>query len=179
MRYWSATTSNWHRGMATRKRKRGNRQFIDPTGDVWDSQFEWHVYTGLRDQGYTVRRCDQRDSIAYHTPVKEGSCLECDGTEVVQRRVYTPDLWVVEPEQADDASTRRGYFVECKGYFPQQRRAMLRCVAEQHPGIDLRFLFSKEVRLTKARTNVAYVCSMIKCPAAAWNNGSFEWRYPK
>lgn len=164
-----------------RRSKRGDRRFTSPSGELFDSEFEWRVYNGLRDRGYSVRRCDERDSIAYHTQVKAGRCLECDSANVAQSRIYTPDLWVVEPEQPDQGSARRGYFVECKGYFPQQRRAMLRALKSQQPALDLRFVFSSEVRLTKARTNVEYVLTMIKAPATSWDrktNYIKPWRYP-
>ena len=162
-----------------RKRKKRDFTFRDPDGEVWDSKFEWLVYNGLRDQGYMVARCDERDSLAYHSPIKTGRCLECDGTSVVTERRYTPDFRVVEPEQPSRGLVGRRFIVECKGYFPAQRRTLLRCVKECHPDVDLRFIFPTEVKLTPARTNVEYVLRMIKCPATAWNNGAFEWRYPK
>lgn len=167
--------------MARKKRKgrRGNYKFTAPDGEVWDSEFEWHVYTGLISLGWTVRRCTKRDSLAYDTPVQEGECVECGSADVVQRRIYTPDLWVAEPEQSNNKSARRPYLVECKGYFPQDRRAMLAHFTKQNPSVDLRFIFPKEAKLTAKRSNIEYVLSYLKVPACAWNEGDMsEWRYP-
>lgn len=158
-----------------RKGRRGNFKFTAPDGEVWDSEFEWHVYTGLRDLGWTVRRCDKRDSITYHTPVQDGCCMECGGSDVVQVRSYTPDLWVVEPQQSDGRPGRGPYLIECKGYFPRERRGMLTDFAVQNPSLDLRFLFSKVAKLTAAKTNVEYIHAYLKKTAGAWNNGNLEW----
>jgi len=167
--------------MPARRSNRGGwaKKFTDPDGVVWDSPLEWYVYTGLQDLGYSVRRCDERDAISYHTPVKQGRCLECGSSGTVQDRIYTPDLHVVEPQSKKRGLTRRAFIVECKGRFPQDRRSMLRCVKEQHPSLDLRFLFGSEKKLTPKRTNVEYVRSMIKCPAGVWVPGKdIKWRYP-
>jgi len=154
-------------------RKRRDRRFTDPGGDEWDSQFEFLVYTGLQGLGYSVRRCDKSDSVAYNHGVTQGRCLECGSAEVVQERNYTPDLYVVEPQEE---ATGAGYYIECKGYFPADRRSQLRSVIQSNPDLDLRILFAAERKLTQAKTNIEYVHSYIKCGAGVWNNGALEWR---
>lgn len=167
--------------MAKRKTRRGNRTFTDPEGDIWDSRFEWLVYIGLRDSGQNVRRCHKRDTLTYHTPVKQGLCLECRANSVVQVREYTPDLLVAERKQGgdEDASGPASiYYVECKGYFPKERRSQLVCLSREWPDLDLRFLFAKEAKLTPTCSNVEYVLKYMKKPAGTWNDGALEWRYP-
>lgn len=159
-----------------RTSRRGNRRYVDPHGDEWDSQFEWFVYNGLRDLGYSVRRCTSSDSIAYHSQVKQGRCLECGSDGTVQERIYTPDLYVADdPTQSRDE--RGGYFIECKGYWPAEKRSLLRQVKEQNPSLDLRVLFAKVAKLTPKRSNVAYVNDIIHATAGAWNDGNLRWYY--
>lgn len=154
-------------------RKRRDRRFTDPEGNEWDSQFEYLVFVGLPSHGYRVRRCDERDSVSYQHPVKQGACLECGSHEVVQVRSYTPDLFVVDALTDTDED---GTYIECKGYFPADRRAQLRSVVQSNPQLDLRILFAAERKLTKAKTNIEYVHSYIKCGAGVWNKGALEWR---
>lgn len=166
--------------MKRTKRSRRKREFVDPTGDIWDSRFEWQVYVGLRDLGYDVRRCDQRDTLSYSVPVQSGFCLECYGHHTVQRRTYTPDLYVA----ADDNERREevgeaGYFVECKGYIRPQDRKILINLAKGKPRPSVRVMFQQDIKMTPKRRAVEYMTEYVKLPAALWNNGAFEWRFPK
>lgn len=168
--------------MSRRKTRRGNRTFTDPDGDIWDSRFEWLVFVGLRDLGdYGVRRCDQRDLVTYHTPVKQGQCVECKTDRVVQVRTYTPDLFVVDRTRGNhtaEGQGSHGYFLECKGYFPKERRSQLAYLCREKPDLSLRFLFSKEAKLTPTCSNVEYILKYMKRPAGTWNDGALEWRFP-
>jgi len=142
--------------------KRSDRRFQSDDGQLWDSQFEFRVYDGLRSSGYRLRRCDESDSIAYNTTVKQGRCVECGGAKCVQERIYTPDLFVVEDPTGKEDQGRQ-YYIECKGYFPADKRALLRAVASQRAGVDLRILFEREVKLKgTVGTNIAYVHKMMK-----------------
>ena len=166
---------------AKKPKRSKSRDFRDPEGNVWDSPFEWHVYVGLRDTGHSVRRTDQRDSFSYHTSIVKGNCLECGSDQVVQDRIYTPDLFVVEAEPSDGSSGLQGpdlYYLECKGYLRQDRRAQLAAFARQRKDVSVRILFTQERKLTKTLTNIEYALKYFKWPAAAWNDGAFEWRFP-
>jgi len=128
--------------------KRSDRRWIDEDGSEWDSQFECRVFHGLRGSGHRVRRCDQGDTIAYNSPVKQGGCLECGSDAVIQNRIYTADLFVVEDPQDP---TGGGYLVECKGYFAADKRSLFRSISKQIEGTSLRIIFEspKKMRGTK------------------------------
>lgn len=167
--------------MERTKRSRRKREYVDSNGDIWDSQFEWQVYVGLRDLGYDVRRCDQRDTVAYRVPIQAGRCLECGGAKTVQERTYTSDLYVNE---AGTWSGRRsdgsgGYFIECKGFIRKSDRDILINVAKAEPSINVRVIFQRDFQATPRRRAVAYMSEYVKLPAALWNKGAFEWAFPK
>lgn len=155
--------------------KRSDRRFRSPDGAEYDSRFEWQVHSGLESSGYIVRRTDERDSIAYHTAVKKGRCVECGTTSVIQERIYTPDFFVAGSKGAR-AYGRGSYYLECKGYFPGDKRSLFRSVAKQATGVDLRILFAKEVVLRGTKlTNVEYIdrfCPNI--PIGIWDRDHNE-----
>jgi hypothetical protein len=141
--------------------KRSDRRWIDPGGQEWDSKFEWLVYERLRSDGYRVRRCDESDSIAYHSGVRQGRCLECGSAQVVQERIYTPDLFVVGRVGSDEQCRSA---IECKGYFPGSKRNLFRSVAKQWgrewdeaEGPDLRIVFESNRLRGTALSSVEYV----------------------
>jgi len=158
--------------------KRSDRRYRSDDGQEWDSRFEWQVWDGLRSAGYDVRRATEDDSIGYHTQVKQGRCLECGSVSVLQDRIYTPDLYVAGLK-GKRASSGSSYYVECKGYFPADKRNLFRSVANQATGIDLRIVFPKEIRLKgTTKTNVEYIqafCKTIK--VGIWNKetGDILW----
>jgi hypothetical protein len=136
--------------------KKSDRRWIDPdTGEEWDSKFEWRVFIGLRSGGYRLRRCDESDSIAYNSSVKQGRCLECSATRVVQERIYTSDLYVVDNPTGIAGGS---YLVECKGYFPGDKRSLFVAVTKQLQGVDLRIIFesNRQLKGTK-QTPVSYI----------------------
>lgn len=154
--------------------KKNDRTFTDPTGQSWASKLEWLVYEFFRVSGRDVRRTDKSDTVTYYTNVHQGGCLECGSSEVAQKRTYTPDLYV--DESGEEETVKGGYYVECKGYFPGTKRSLLASVHSQHPSLNLRVIFASEVKLTKARTNVQYVKTYIKCPVGIFKNGELVWK---
>lgn len=143
--------------MAGRRKgqKRSDRRWIAEDGSEWDSKFEWSVFEGLRSNGYRVRRCNESDSIAYHSPVKQGRCLECGSSSVVQERTYTADLYVVEGT-AEDPGCK--YLIECKGYFPSPKRSLFRALSAGLQGTGLRIVFESNQRLRGTKmTPVEYI----------------------
>ena len=142
--------------------RRSDRRYLDDHGTQWASEFESRVYHALRDSGNRVRKCDDSDSIAYNTTVKQGRCLECGSSNCVQQRTYTPDLYVVGPK-GERPYFDGGYYIECKGYFPADKRSLLRAVANQATGIDLRIVFQRVNRLPGTKlNNVQYVFKYLK-----------------
>lgn len=165
--------------MATGRRKgvkRSDRRWIDPEGGEWDSRFEWLVYTGLRDNGDRVRRCDTSDSIAYTSSVKQGRCVECRSTQVVQVRSYTADLFMVE-DIAGTTHSGGGYLIECKGYFPAPKRKLFSDLSKQLQGVGLRIIFesNRPLRGTKQTTPVDYIHKYCKAVVpGVWDKKSKE-----
>lgn len=126
--------------------KRSDRRWVDDTGREWDSRFEWLVYTSLESSGYNIRRCDERDTIYYQSPVSSGYCLDCESRGVVQSRSYNADLYVMEDQPK---GIEGGYLLELKGYFPATKRSLFRNIAKQC-GIDnvgLRIIFESPYKM--------------------------------
>lgn len=166
--------TQWCFFMARVGSKRSDRRWQDDdTGELWDSKFEWQVYNGLRSAGYRIRRCTESDAIAYNSSVKQGRCVECNGSRVVQERIYTSDLYVVEHR---GEATGGGYLVECKGYFPGTKRSLFRALTKQLQGVDLRIIFesNRTLRGTKV-TPVEYIHKYCKnIVPGVWDKKSAE-----
>jgi hypothetical protein len=155
--------------------KRSDRRYRSDDGQEWDSRFEWVVYNGLTSNGYSVRRCDESDAFAYNTTVKQGRCVECGSPKVLQERTYTPDLFV-GGVKGKRATVNDSYYIECKGYFPSDKRNLFRSFANQTEGLSLRILFPSEVRLKGTKvTNVQYVKKFCKTiPVGLWDKSNEE-----
>jgi len=115
-------------------RKRSDRRWLDPSGNEWASRYEWETYEHLRAGGTTVRKCDSSDTITYREPKRGCICLECGSSDVVQKRKYTPDLYIV-PKGREECD---GYYIEVKGYFRGEKRRLFRCLRNDRPDIDIR-----------------------------------------
>ena len=131
--------------------KRSDRRWIDPDGEQWASKFEWRVFDHLRSSGANVRRCTSSDSIAYTEPKPNVTCLECGGSECVQERIYTPDLYIV-PHGGDDKS---GYYIEAKGYFRKEKRQLFRHLRKSRADIDLRVVLESDHWVTRGKTRLS------------------------
>jgi hypothetical protein len=120
--------------------KRADKRWVDDEGREWDSRFEWQVYTALERSGASIRRCDKRDVVSYGTPVRGGHCVDCGSANMVQRRTYTSDIYVMGDESEDDGG---GYLLELKGYWQAPKRTLFRYIAKQcqDEGINLRIVF--------------------------------------
>ena len=128
-------------------RKRADRRWIDETGQEWASKYEWETYEYLRAAGADVRKCTEGDSITYCEPKRGCVCLECGGSDVVQERVYTPDLYIVPKGSREN----EGYFIEVKGYFRGEKRRLFRCMRQSRPTIDLRVVANANPKTGKLR----------------------------
>ncbi len=132
--------------------KRSDKRWIDERGQEWDSRFEWQVFEALRNAGVDIRRCDKRDTIAYGTRVRGGSCLECGSDQVIQARAYTADLYVLGNQPFNPGL---GYLLELKGYWQASKRTLFRSVAKQcaNEGINLRIVFESGRRMRGTQLN--------------------------
>lgn len=104
--------------------------------------------------------------------------MECSSPNVLQERIYTPDLHVAGHKGKGSVASG-GYYIECKGYFPADKRGLFRAVANQIQDIDLRIVFPSVVRLRgTSGTNVEYVQKYCKSiPVGVWNKktGEIQW----
>lgn len=150
---------------------RSDRRWLDDNGNEWASEWEHDVYHGLRRAGYSVRRCDERDTISYSAPVKQGRCVECSSQRVVQDRTYTADLYVAKTPKG--VSHKGPYLVECKGFFARDRRNLFVSVAKELKsiGTSIRIVFQQEAKLKGTQqTNVSYIFRYCKnVVPGVWN----------
>lgn len=150
-------------------------------GEVWDSRFEYEVFRGYRDAGWTVRRCTEADSLTYTRPVRNGVCGKCNSEEVASRHSYQPDLFVSPgpAQQGRKGSTAvdepAGYFVEAKGYLRADRRSLLRALRKARPDVDLRLVCQRDYRVSAKHSLISWARTFLKCPAAVWTGGPPEW----
>ena len=133
-------------------KKRSDRRWRDPDGNVWASKFEWKTYAHLVSIGVNVRRCESDDAVSYCEPKPRVECLACGSSECVQRRIYTPDLYIVP---ASASSESEGYYLETKGYFRGEKRALFRHLRKDRPDIDLRVVFEADHWVTKGKTRLS------------------------
>lgn len=153
--------------------KRSDRRWEDDDGNVWASKLECEVYTALRGEAgiRVLERCGggEGHSFDYTSPVRKAVCHSCASRDVVQQRVYTPDLYVVPASAGSDA---RGYYIEVKGHLRADRRNLLRSVVKAYPDLDLRFVFAPGAahRSATSRLNLGeYVTKYLKAEWHEWD----------
>lgn len=150
--------------------KRSDKRWEDDDGNVWASKLEASVYEALRaDDRLIVRRCsaEEGDTFDYVSKVRAGQCAACGSGEIVQRRTYTPDLYVLPARQKADK--RRGYYLEIKGHFPGSKRKLLGDFLKTGPRIDLRLILQRDNKATPKLTYLEYAVSRLKLPTHVWD----------
>jgi hypothetical protein len=146
--------------------KRRDMRWEAPDGTVWDSRFEFEVFSGFKARGVSVSRLEApKDSLDYTSPVRGAECTKCGADKVVQRRTITFDLLAVQ--KAGSGSERRSYRVEAKGYLRAPRRRLLRCFRQAWPSADLRLVFQADYKVGKG-TVLEWCAKYLKCPAFVW-----------
>ena len=149
-----------------------DRRHVDDLGVQWASRYESEVFAELGGLlGGRVRKCEQGtgDTVPYTSTITGGRCLECESGSVVQRRTYTPDLFVDTSQSGDGCS---GYFVEAKGFWNAHKRNLLRSVARSNPDLDLVLVFQRDGWVTKGKSKYSdYVRRYLpRCACVIWNN---------
>lgn len=71
---------------------------------------------------------------------------------VPKSRVYTPDFKVWLPDGDDDDY----FYIEYKGYFDPKARTKMARVKEQHPELDIRFVFLQANNKLNKRSKTRY-----------------------
>jgi hypothetical protein len=153
-------------------KKRSDRRWQADDGTIWASKFEYEVYNGLKRRGYLVRKCEQGevDTFSYYSTVRGGECPRCGHNEVIQRRTYTPDLFI-SAAACVDGKNHEGIYIETKGYFSAEKRKLLRDFQKTGPGITLFFLAERDNWVTKGKSRYSdYFSRYLKTiPFAVWN----------
>lgn len=81
----------------------------------------------------------EKESWPYYRRVSSGHCPSCGAKDVVQKRKYRPDFFLVD----------EGYYVEVKGRLTSRDRTKMQAVIKEHPDKDVRMLFIMNNKLDK------------------------------
>lgn len=154
--------------------KRADRRWQDPTGEVWDSRYEWIVYNAYKAHGYEIRRCTESDTVSFTLPIRSGSCRTCGSVEVGQRRTYTPDFYVTPPRGKRSSEP---YYLETKGYLRSKERSLLRALCAEKPDFNLRILFQRDHAASKTSRVTQWAAKFLKpWKAGVWKeNFAEQW----
>jgi hypothetical protein len=151
--------------------KRSDRRFVDSEGHVWASKFEARIYEALRSNGVDVQRCGEGDSFNYVQPISGGGrCLSCGGDKCVQERIYTPDLRI------HLGSERGNRYIETKGYFPQQKRALFRHFRKSNPDVDIRVVLERDLKVGKGHLTDYFARYLKDVPVLVYRGDDEELR---
>lgn len=120
-----------------------SRRFSSPEarttkrGEITRSLFEKVVCDDLTDRG--VQYAYESESLEWFEK-QVGTCAACDSKgETYASRWYTPDV---------DLGDR--LFVEIKGKFTAKDRKIALGIREAHPDVEIRYLFQRDNKLSKA-----------------------------
>ena len=80
------------------------------------------------------------DVLPYYQPVRGGKCNHCHHKDVVKRRAYTPDFKVGL------------LYLEAKGKLTSAERTKFKAVKDNHPSLDIRFVFMRDNKIRKGST---------------------------
>ena len=148
--------------------KRSDRRWKDNEGTIWASKYECLVYEGLLLHGVHVEKCEKGEGHSFRYTESKANlrCLECQSTNCVQDRTYTPDLLVVP------GNGETPYYLETKGFFPAKSRNLLRNFNKSRSDINLRFVTSTDAWVTKGKTKLSdYFQRYLKTvPFHVWNH---------
>ena len=154
-------------------RKRSDRRWLDPSGEQWASKYEWETYEHLRATGSRVRKCDSSDTLNYTECKKLCTCVECGSGNIVQERVYTPDLHII-PKGREYSE---GYYLEVKGYFRGDKRRLFRCFRDSRQDIDLRVVAQANTKTGKLRLTEYFARYLKTTPIViGYENIPEDWR---
>jgi len=100
------------------------------------------LFKGFR-SGLEVAIASELDSqrVEYHF---EKTKLSYTKPEKVH--TYTPDFYLVQKD----------IYIETKGYFTTQDRQKMRLIKEQHPKLDIRFIFSNSRQRISKKSKTTY-----------------------
>jgi len=161
-------------------KSKSDRHFTDPTGTVWDSRFEYQIWSVLNDANIPVERCERGNhTISYTDPVRMATCGDCGSSKISKHRTYTADFYI-RTESADSPERNvSGYFIEAKGYLRASERSLLRSLVKSRPDIDLRIIYQADYKVNKGRIST-WTARYLKIPYMIWKgDAKLDWVYPE
>lgn len=151
--------------------KRADRRW-EVGGVVWASEYEYNVYRGLCDVlgEQCVLKCEagESHSFGYTSNVQQARCTSCGSRDVVQERVYTPDICVV----AQGANVANGgrIYIETKGYPSPTERRLLHSICKSNQELDLVFVYQSNRKWKGMKqTPLEWTARMLKKPGFVWD----------
>ena len=120
--------------------KRSDMRYRDETGTEWASKLESDVYEWLTRNAASARKAESgRDSVAYQTAVRGGTCGECGCTRILQNHTYTPDIFAVDawPNKPGPVT------LEVKGFLRAKDKRILRAVVKAGVISNMCLLFGR------------------------------------
>lgn len=162
--------------------KRRDMRWISPNGEVFDSKYEYEVYTAAKQALLPVRRTTKggadtpgSDTLSYWHPVRGGSCRSCGGADTGTLRSYTADilydtdLLPARSESEKSKGERSRYYVDAKGYLRANKRSLLRSLVKARKDIDLRFILQRDFKVSPTSNASAWIRRYLKAPYAIWD----------
>ncbi len=139
-------------------KKRKSFTYTAPDGSIWDSAFEFKVFTAYQQAGYPIYRCGDKGQdfqLQYTQKMKSCFCKECGGEEIYSRHFYTPDFYLLIGNEL--------VFIEAKGYMRAQRRSLMRAFCASRNDVKLLFIAQRDYKVTKKLTLTEWACKFLKC----------------
>lgn len=155
--------------------KRSDKRWQDEHGEIWASRFECLVYNSGKTGDLKIRKCDKggRDTLSYHSKVRDGVCSACKSPDIIKERRYTPDLRVLSDNEAQEG----GYYVEAKGYMRASQRSLVRDFFKTGPPIDLRFILQADYRVSRSLTMGGWIDKFLHCKWAVWDGEAYPTKW--
>lgn len=147
-------------------KKRTDFRWEAPDGTIWASEFEYTVFKLLeRSTEFDSHKCGESDSVMYSTKIRHGICMDCGSSQVTQQRIYTPDICLV-------GSNGKRLYLETKGYFRRDKRALFREAVKQTKGsVDIRVLLQSNFKATPQKRIKEYL-EYYKIPVAMYDKNT-------
>jgi hypothetical protein len=115
----------------------------------YNSGFEHTVASYLEKKGVPFEY--ELHSFGWEEHLPTAHCRTCDTKACYKKRSYTPDFFVGNPNSP--------IIIETKGIFTVHDRKIALAMKEQHPDVDLRYLFLRDNKLSrKSKTRYSEWC---------------------
>jgi len=119
------------------------------------SKFEERLAASLTKRGIPYEY--ETLQLEYYTKVRKGKCSKCGAQRgVIQGHIYTPDFILskgqtssTRSESSSSGNVHQQLIIEAKGRFTSSDRTKMKAVKEEHPELDIRFVFMGNNKIHK------------------------------